>query len=277
MHYTQIAICKFHEYALPTTPDWLDRRLMPVSETIGTSGYRLDKSFTLNLEHPELFLIPRLRFFVAGSMVQREKPVEFEVVRWTFRYESWNQSTIDLVVREVKLTPFERWFSSLPAGRQYFLAGAAVVLSLAIVGSGVYAIMHFPNPDWFWAWFGHHVRSIVGWGLFSLLLISDMWAAIRFSKSPFRQNVLLFVLSFSALVVPFVWLSVSSPPQPLSGSPVEYIQYVDYLRSRLSTLVLLLAGIIPWLALVLKWLGLDLLASAVSLFAARKKQKPSDS
>jgi hypothetical protein len=107
-------------------------------------------------------------------------------------------------------------------------------------------------------------------------LIADIWAQVRFRKSAFARNVLLALFSFSAVLIPIIWLVASLPPQQISGKPEEYIQYLDYLRNRLTTFILLLAGIIPWLTLFLKWLGLDLFASALGLFAERLKRKLSE-
>lgn len=270
---TQIINCRFQEYRLPEKPTRFDNWFMSVSETLGASGYRHDKCFTLILEYPELFLIPKSKFSVAGSLVGRIDKAEFEVLKWRFGFEKGDESVLDLDVREVKLSPLQRWFSNLSPRHQYALGAISVLLPLAIIGLGAYTIISYPDPRGFWIWFGQHVRGIVGWSLLVSLLVLDIWTFYKFRKSPFVQNVLLFLLSFSIFLIPLFWLQVSLPPQPLSGNPEEYIQYLDYLRTRLATFVLLLAGTIPWLTLFLKWFGLDLIASILGLWSKSLKDK----
>jgi hypothetical protein len=269
----QRVTCRFQEYKLPEKPSWLDRLLMPVSETWGLPGYRQDKSFTLTLEHPELFLVPKARFSVSGALAQRPEPVEFEIVKWTFRLEAEDRPEIDLAAREIKLSPLQRWFANSPDGKQYAIAVVAVLLPLMVAGFCALAIWNYPDPRGLWAWFGQHVRGIVGWSLFVLVLIGGLWAYAKTRKSAFTQNVLLFLWGVSIWVVPLIWLQVSLPPRPFSGNPDEYIQYLDFLRARFGTFALLLAGIVPWLTLLLKWLGWDLLASVVGLVFKKKDSK----
>jgi hypothetical protein len=243
---------------------------MPIAEALGTPGYRHDKSFTLLVEHPELLLIPRSKFSVSGSLIQRSEPAEFEVARWMFRHETEDSAEIDLDIREVKLSPWAREFYGLTDGTQYAIAGLALLLPFALIVSGAYVIYNYPNPLWFWVWFGQHVRFIVGWSLLFLLLTGGIWVQVRFRKFAFTRNVLLFLWSLSIWLVPLIWLQVSLAHRPLSGKPEESIQYLDYLRTRLVAVTLLLTGIIPWLTLALKWLGLDLLASSWELLTKKR-------
>lgn len=270
---TQLAHCHYSEYRLPEKENWLDRLAKPLSETLGMAGYRDDKSFLLTLEHPELLLIPKARFSVVGSLIQRPNPVDFEIVEWSFRFTQDGECILDLEVREIKPSPIGIWFANLSDGQQYAFAGASLVVPAAIILSGVFAITNYPNPLWFWTWFGQHVRGIVGWSLFVLFVMADVWAVYKFRKSPFVQNILLFFFSSAIFLIPFLWLQISMFPEALAGTPEEYIQYLDNLKGRIATFSLLLVGIGSWLALILKWLGLDLFASAVGLLVAEKRKR----
>lgn len=271
----QRVTCRFQEYSLPEKPSWGDPLLMAIAETWGLPGYREEKSFSLSLEHPELFLLPKAKFAVSPELakVKRSEPVEFEIVKWTFRLEAEDRAEIDLLIREIKPSPLQRWFAGLPDGKQYAVATSVVLLPLAVAVFLALAIWSYPEPRGLWAWFGEHVRGIVGWSLFVLLFAGGIWVYAKTRKSAFTQSVFLFLWGVLIWVVPLIWLQVSRPSRPFSGNPDEYIQYLDFLRTRFSSFSLLLAGFVPWLTLLLKWLGWDLLASAAGLLFKKKDAK----
>jgi hypothetical protein len=276
---TQTAQCQFYEYHLPNNPSWLDRLLMPVSETLGTPGYRQDKSLHLDLDHPELFLNPKAKFSVHSSLLGRIEPneVEFEVLKRKLRFTEDRKPVIVLSLREVKPKPIERWYAGLPDGWQYGLGATTVVLPLVIIGLIFIVVSQYPNPPWFWLWFAQQVRGIVGWSLFVQLFLLHIWLVFKLRKSEFTQNIFLFIGSLSIFLIPLIWLEVSLPPSELSGSLENtYVEYLNYLRKRLVNIILFFSGTVPWLTLLFKFFGLDLIASFFSLLDEKLKRKSQD-
>ncbi len=68
---------------------------------------------------------------------------------------------------------------------------------------------------------------------------------------------------------PLGWMMLSAPPQPLDDTPQGYVNYLNYLFSQWQTAAPLLAGLIPWATMILKWLGWDMLASAVGMMGKK--------
>ena len=166
----QIIVCRFHRYTLPEKHRWLDKLMMPLSETIGTRGYQESKEFILKLEHPDIFLKRGSKFSVDNNLVAGDNETYFILLSWSLKFNNNAELTTYAAVREVKPTPFERWFSSLSQGAQYAMGLTSVLLPIIIISSGYYILKNYPEPRFFWSWFAENVRDLVGWGLFIFLV-----------------------------------------------------------------------------------------------------------
>ena len=180
------------------------------------------------------------------------------------------QSEIDVLLREPKPSPFERWFASRTGDTQFLLVLLTLILPLTIIGVLFALLSNYPEPQGFWIWFGLHIRPLVGWSLFLLTLGATVWLQIRFRDSSFGSAFFSLLSGVLILAVPIVWSQVSLPTQPVTSG--NAIAYLDELRSRAAAFALLLTGIVPWITLFLKWLGLDLLSSIVNLVTDKRKK-----
>ncbi len=178
-----------------------------------------------------------------------------------------------LHLREVKSSALEIWFGKLSNDQQFAVAFASLAVPCLIIGLASWFISTYPEPIGFWAFIGRYIRPIITVSLILIFLYADFRLAYKFAKRPFLQMLLILLMSFSLVLIPSFWWYVSRPPQLFTGQAQEYIDYLNFLRSRLSTFIPIWLGVLPWLALILKSLGLDFFASAVGLLKGKDKGK----
>jgi hypothetical protein len=255
--------CSFPIYVLPKDANWLVKCFKSVSEQFGFSLLKQEQKFTISTEHPDLFLRPRVAVDVEGPALGRTQPAKFVVTKWTLRVSD-NATEIDLMLRELKPSPFDAWFASRSDGTRTAIAWTAAGALLGIFIFGAYALWNYPSPTAFWAWVGRNIRDIVALGLLLLFWLPYFWAAGRLENAPFAKDVLLYFCLVASMIA-FVGWGFSVEPLPTSASTEDSIKYLDHLKSNARTLVPILASLSPWLLIIVKWLGLDVIASALAM------------
>lgn len=250
--------CTFPIYVLPQDANWAVTLLKFVSEQFGFSVLREEKEFTINADHPDLFLYPRVVVDVEGQALGRTEPAKFLVTTWALRVNN-DGTEIELKLRELRPSPLDAWFARLPVGTQKVIVWTIAAASLCVFTFSGLALAHYPEPLAFWAWVGRNIRDIVALGLLLLAWLPYFWAADRLENAPLVKRI-LFVLCLVVSIAAVVGWGVSVEALEPSASSEASIEYLNNLKCRAATLIPMIVSLIPWLLIIVKRLGLDVLA-----------------
>jgi hypothetical protein len=260
--------CQYADYVLPQKAGLLDRLLLPVAETLGTAGYRETRQLTVTNEASVPAFEKGLELTIDAATLKRTGAAKFRVVKVTYQVKDGLLQT-EAELRELKPTPSQRWYASLKDDTRLFVTYGTLVAVIALIFFGIVVYLNYPEPMWFWAWVGQNVRGLVGWSLFFLFLIALIWSSTKLEGSTWSQDMSGGLFGLLMMGAPFGWLMLSVPPQPLDGSQQGYINYLNYLLSQWQTAAPLLAGLVPWATMILKWLGWDMLSQAIGLMGKK--------
>ena len=253
---SQIINCRFDSYPWPPNANLIVETFLPVSEQFGWSWYRQECNFEIVTEHPEVFLSTDRSFSVQGELVNQAQDVKLIPLKWTVEYGDDHATQIKMLARELKLSPFDRWFGTISDAAKIGIGVVLVELTAAIIGLGAYAVFAYPNPDFFWAWVARNTTVIGAIGLPVMIIVGGMQLGKRYEGN--FAPVLAFCLTvFLWPAVCAAWVMYIAPP--MTTEP--YTKYLEDLRSNAGVGAAVFVSLSPWLVVILKALGLDLFAS----------------
>jgi hypothetical protein len=262
--------CQYVTYDLPTDVSPVGIVASWTCEQFDLPWRQQKRDFTVSTDFPDQLLKHGTAVEVAGGRIGRDKPAKFKVESWALGVDAGGALLIEARVRELKLSPLGRLLESHDQAG-FLIALLSIVIPLVgsvfLFSAGYY----FPTPEPFWGWVGRHIQTFVGWSLFVLVLWVFFWSHSRIRDRPYLSRAVPILLGMMLWLAPVAWLFVSEPPKPLDGSDAAGIAYLNYLKERIATLPLLLAGILPWLLLAMKIVKLD---SAMSVIETWKDQTP---
>jgi hypothetical protein len=254
---SQIINCRFKRYVLLSDAGWLKRKLLPFCKQLGLPYMQVEEICHFTTDCPEVFLNGEQSFTIRGSKLGAGDDVELIPLKWSVGYDDACRVKIQILAKELGRSPFDCWFADLPDTVQVGIAVLVVEIIAFLIGLGIYVIFAYPDPAWFWNWVARNIRTAVGWGLPVLIIIAGIWLQNQYEGKVFLQR-LAFALTI--LLWPFValaWLLWAAPPMTTES----YAEYLSGLRSNAAVVATLFVGLSPWLIIILKALGLELLAS----------------
>jgi hypothetical protein len=247
---SQIINCRFDIYRMPPNAGFLTETFVPISEQFGWDFFRRHFDCEIVTDHPEVFLNTDRTFIIKAELVNRNQDVKLIPLKWTVEYGGEQVIRINMLARELKLSPFKRWFENIPPGNQMGIAWSVVgVLALAI-GFGAYAVLAFPNPEFFWDWVARNI-TLIGAICLPLSIIAGGILLIKYYKGLFARLVAYNLILLMAPLVCIVWLAWIAPP--MSTEP--YTKYLENVRSNAGVGAAVFVSLTPWLFVILKALG----------------------
>lgn len=271
----------YPEYILPQPTNWLLTLIFDISSSLGLKKYREEKSLSLSLEHPELFLVKGKIFSIDQSLLKQSTDqndlklpptVKFKISDWTYQVAENSEILVNVTVQEIKPNPAELLFRKLSGDNQYLLALMAFIIPIAVLLIIYLLLIDFPNPLLFWEAVDRNIRGIIMVSLFILMVIVFIWSQIKFRQSTIAQTYFGVALGTLMWTIPFLWAILSAPPPALANQSPEEVPYLRYLLRNATLFWLTLVGIIPWLTIILKYLGWDLLVSILNKAAEESKK-----
>jgi hypothetical protein len=228
---------------------------------------REQKVCQITTDHPEVFLNKEQSFTIRGSTLESGEDVELIPLKWAVGYDDARSVQIQILAKELGRSPFDHWFAALPDVAQVGIAIFVVEIVALIIGLGIYVILAYPDPDWFWGWVARNIRMTVGWGLPVLIIIAGTWLQNQYEGEVFLQRLAFALTIFLWPFVALAWLLWTAPPMTTES----YAEYLAGLRSNAAAVATLFVGLSPWLVIILKALGLELLASGTRKGAEKIK------
>jgi hypothetical protein len=190
---------------------------------------------------------------VAGTSVHAMKDgavLEFEVVKWRYEIEGERLALI-VTLRRVMPTVFQR----LTQDQQVALTYALIVLTL--IPAGVLAIVYYANQPQFMAFVGWYCRYAVGWCIFVLgALLPVRLPGWTVGKPTVLGTYVGLLLPLVGLLSALAWMQISRPPPELAASLEDSAKYAEWLLAKLNPALPAVLGALPWVAIVVKFVGL---------------------
>ena len=254
---SQIISCRFYSYPMPPDPDLLTEIFLPVSEQFGWIFHREEFNCEIVTDHPEVFLSTDRSFIVKAEFVKNQKQdVKLIPLKWTVEYGGEQVIRINMLARELKLSPFKHWFGNRPPGDQFGTAFLLVAVLALVIGFGAYVVLAYPNPDFFWEWVARNI-TLIGAICLPLIIIVGGIMLIKYYKGHFARILAYCLMLFMWPLVCVVWLVWIAPP--MTTEP--YTKYLEEVRSNAGVGAAVFVSMTPWLVVILKALGLNLFAS----------------
>lgn len=257
--------CRFERYVAPKKDEnWFVRKVVLACEQFRFSFPVEEKTFEITTEHPELFLQPDRPFTVSKSLIDNDADGVFRPVRTDIRYAGGETVEIDMLVEEVRPSPFGRWFATLEEEQKGAVGGVLFLWPAFLVGLAVYPFVYYPEPMWLWAWVGRHFIDIVRFGLPVFAVTAGVSRVVRIQSQPLQSAALAAIVIIPIIVMadPRLLTSLFGTP-PTSGGPDAYIKYLNSMKPAFDARFAVIVSLAPWFAILLKWFGLDLLGSIV--------------
>lgn len=261
---SQKLTCRYPDYEVPEQAWKIKQFWILICEQFGLPWCRNVKEFEIVTDHPQILLDKTLAFARPGAGQDYEAATKFQPVSWTVSSDSTGLQ-IEMRVRELKTAPILRGLDSLKQDSQVIWAiivSEAIIFSVAFT---IYAIAAFPEPAAFWEWIADHVRVGLGAGFAVIVLTAGASLGRRYSGSNFAETVIIFTTTVSLGLILIFWF-VLCPERAPSES---YVSYLGDLRA--GVLTSLFISVTPWLALILKTLGLDVFGSTATVAAQQLK------
>lgn len=288
---------EYSEYVLPKEKS--------VFYTIGKFGgeyfkakcYRKDKTFTLAVENPDLFLANNKSFTVnslffksfarknspevlrkrdktKNKTAEAEKPKDFifDIKKWEYKFNGTNEREIVASAQIRNGSQFDVAYDSLPFKWQLLLP-FSTFLVIYVLSFLVYAFVRdYPEPLSFWTFVGKYIQTTISWSLLFLMIGLFIWSLVIYRGSVIIQSYLSAASMLLVIILPIVWATISAKPKEFIGQPNEDILYLNYLRNYISTSLLILVGFVPWITIFLKFFGYDLLSTLLTQAVKKKSE-----
>lgn len=245
------------------------------------------KDYCLNSDNPELLLTQKKNFEIsAESLIKNGEPknksvyesdenssspksdedekTKFEIIKWKYSYNSLTEFDYVMTVKEIKPPFIEKALTSLSEDEQRNIIIFSFVAIAIPILLFVLAIINYPNPEWWWSFIGKIIRPLIAVSLAVIPIVAHVWLFFRLEHSVILQNLSAIVFVVLIFVGVGLWIQYSGMPQEFYGKPNENILYLNHLREQTTVTLLAIAGIAPWLAIILKYLGLSLLPSLIT-------------
>ena len=225
----------------------------------GTATYFWDEEGNQLSSEPGISQLP-LREGLKIAVAGKNGSTGYQVANWHYRLgETEGKPGLHIVLRGIK----QPWFSRLSEDSQVLIG--SILVSLTVVPVAALALLYYQEPVIFYAFFGKYIRGFIAGSLFlaGALLPSQVkgWFSERRTLPGTYLGLMLPVLGIIAAIY---WLEVSRPLQPLQVWPDDYAAYMDYLIAKYSTTwAIALGGVIPWIAFLLKIIGLEFVGKTV--------------
>jgi hypothetical protein len=258
--------CHLAEYTLPPKASLLDRLMLPIAETLGTAGYRHIHKFDVTSEGSATLQKDSELTIDAATLQRPTKSAKFRVVVVEYKVQN-HQLEIEVELKEIKPAPLQRWYAGLSDQTRVMVTYTSLTLFIGLVIFSTVVYTQYPEPLWFWGWVGQNIRGLVSASLFILFLAGLVWSNTK--PDSWLQDMTSGMFGLLAVGAPVGWMMASAPPAPMSA-PQESIAYLNHLLSQWQTATPLLAGVVPWGAMLFKWLGWDMMAEAVEMMGKQK-------
>ncbi len=276
---------KYSEYELPENPDIFYKIGKFGSEFFGAKLYREDKTFSIKVENPDLFLSNNKSFSVknefiekveaekkAGANSDEAEDAVFNIKKWQYKFLNENDCEILVTAQKRKSSQLDSLYASMSDGWQVMMPFLTFMLIAALCLIIYGLISDYPNPLVLWSAVGKHIQTIISWSLFLLLSGLFIWSLFIYRGSIIVKSYLAALFVLSAIIIPIFWATISAKPAEFVGQPDENILYLNYLLNYFSTSSLILVGVIPWIAIFLKHLGFSLLPAILTQMHKEKSK-----
>lgn len=268
----------YSEYELPENPNVFNKIGKFVCEYFGFELYRNDKTFTIKVENPDLFLSNNKSFAVKNDFIEKDKTKnetkanlakdesKFQIEKWQYKFISENECEIVVATKKQKPSQIETLYTNMKGDWQMLIPFFTIITLSGLVLFTYSLITDYPNPLFFWSFIGKYIQATIGWSLFILLFGLYIWSLTFYRGNIILRNYLAAITVLLSLIVPIFWMSISVKPKEFIGQSDENILYLNYLKNYFSTSTLILIGIIPWITIFLKYLGFSLLPAILNQF-----------
>jgi len=211
----------------------------------------------------------------AGTSVHAMKDgavQEFEVVKWRYEIEG-EQLALVVTLRLVEPTLFQQLSQERQVAFAYFLIG------LTLIPAGFLTILYYSNQPQFMALIGWYCRYAVGWCIFALgALLPIRLPGWTVGKPTVLGTYVGLLLPLVGLLLPLVgllsalaWMQISRPPPELAAGLADSAKYADWLLAKLNPALPAVLGVLPWVAVVVKFVGLKGVGAVFEKLSSLKK------
>lgn len=253
--------CSFPIYVLPKDANWAVSLLKFISEQFGLSVLRNERAFTFDTERPDLYLRPGTIVDVDSDTLGRTPTGKFRVLGGTVSIRA-GLTEVDLKLRELRPSPLDTWFAARSPDARKTIALTIGSMLACIFGFAAYAVLQYPSPEVFWAWVGRNIRGIVALGLLMLCWLPYWSTKDRLESAPLAKRV-LFVTCTVTGIIAFISWGFSVQALAANADNTAAIKHLNDLGSKARTFFPMIAGLIPWLLIIVDRLGLGVFGSVL--------------
>jgi hypothetical protein len=227
--------------------------------------YFVDESDSVVAQQPGISEVPLQPGFKI-TVAEGKAPTEYEVVKWSYSLGPASKTPgLVVMVRPLK----QYWYARLSEDNQVLLAYFLIAITLVPTAFGL--LLYFFNRSYFLALLGWYCRYVVGWALFAtgalLPLRIKGWIS---SQRTLLGTYLALLCPILGIIAAAAWVNVSRPPQPLNW-PTDYEPYARSLLQKFETTLPIAASVLPWVALLAKFVGLEFVGKVFEQLAKIKK------
>jgi hypothetical protein len=212
------------------------------------------------LEPTQQGALPHLALGLRVLVPTKGEDKPYDVLRWHYLLTMQDGATPTLVVtlRPVRVS----WFANQSQDRQVLLAVLTLV-PIAAVLAWLVSLYAFDRQQ-FLALVGWYGRYAVGWCLFLTgVLLPTRVKGWGTGTPSFAGTLLGVAMPVIGMVSALTWVSLSRPTKPLVAWPADYANYAVDLFSQLQTSLPIAISALPWVALVVKFAGFDLVGKVL--------------
>lgn len=194
-----------------------------------------------------------------------DKPPKQEVpcrlIEWKSRIADDKSASLELIVEDVSPSWFTlqgskifSWLEKKIDMPPAMLAGLFTGLIALVLGAFVYW-----NQELAWSFAGRHIRGVGGWTLFLLFIwIIPARLGLFKGRESFGKTYIQALFSMAALLLPVLWLRITSFPEKFGHSDQEYATYAHALAAKFSVSYWpILLSLLPWMAAGFKIVGFE--------------------
>lgn len=183
------------------------------------------------------------------------------LIEWKFRINDDKTASLELIVEDVSPGWFARrgaqlfsWVEGKIGMPPAMIAGLMTGLIALVLAAFVYS-----NQDLAWSFAGRHIRSFGGWTLFFLFIwLIPAQLGLFKGRESFGKTYIQALFSMAALLLPVLWLRMTSLPEHFGGSTQEYAAYAHALATKFSgSYWPVLLPLLPWMAAGFKIFGFE--------------------
>ncbi len=190
-----------------------------------------------------------------------EREVPCRLIEWSSRIKDDKTANLELIVEDISPGLFAQLGSQVFAWIEKKIDMPPALVAGMFTGfiALVLAAFVYWNQELAWSFAGRHIRGFGGWALFFLFIwLIPAQLGLFKGRESFGKTYVQALFSMAALLLPALWLQMTSFPEHFGRSSQEYAAYAHGLASKFSVSYWpVLLSLLPWLAVGFKIVGFE--------------------